>query len=184
MNVGASKPEDYGDYFAWGETSPQSSNTYSWSSYKWRSGSDDTMTKYSINSQYGNNGFTDNKTVLDLEDDAAHANWGGDWRMPTKAEYLELINNTTSEWTTLNGVNGCKFTSKTNGNSIFLPAAGFRWRDRLCYDGSNGGYWSSSLVESYSDEGWSIYFLNGYVGTYYGDCDRDHGLSLRPVRQN
>ena len=110
-NVGAVSPEDYGDYFAWGETEPK--DFYAWSTYKWCNGSYDTLTKYCTDSKYGT---VDNKTVLDLEDDAAHVNWGGDWRMPTKAEQDELYNNCTWEWTTQNGVNGYKVTSKINGN--------------------------------------------------------------------
>ncbi len=178
MNVGASKPEDYGDYFAWGETTTK--DTYSWESYKWCNGSYNTMTKYCDNSEFGYNGFTDNKTVLDIEDDAARANWGGDWRMPTKAEFDELLNNTTKEWTTQNGVNGYKFTSKTNGNSIFLPAAGSHWYDELDYAGSGGYYWSSSLGESYQSRAWRLYFGSGFADS--NSSTRSGGHSVRPVR--
>jgi hypothetical protein len=118
-NVGATKPEEYGDYFAWGETTPK--DAYDWSTYKWCNGGPSTQTKYCTNSSYGT---VDNKTTLDLSDDAACANWGGSWRMPTRAEQDELRNNCTWTWTTQNGVNGYKVTG-TNGNSIFLPAAGY-----------------------------------------------------------
>ena len=182
-NVGADSPEEYGDYFAWGETTPQSDNAYSWKSYKWCNGSYDTMTKYCTNSSYGNNGFTDGKTELDANDDAARANWGGDWRMPTSAEFEELINNTENEWTTQNNVAGYKFTSKTNGNSIFLPAAGIRWYGNLSGTGSNGNYWSSSLDESCPTNAWHLRCYSGWdVGTY--NNSRDDGLSVRPVRKN
>ncbi|MBO7112331.1 MAG: hypothetical protein J6V75_00065, partial [Bacteroidaceae bacterium] len=112
-NVGASKPEEYGDYYAWGETEPKT--TYDWSTYKWCKGSSATMTKYCNNSSYGNNGFTDTKTTLDPEDDVAHVKWGGNWRMPTISEFEDLINNCTWTWTTQNGVNGYKVTSKKSG---------------------------------------------------------------------
>ena len=92
-NVGATSPEDYGDYFAWGETQPK--DTYEWSTYQYCNGSYNTLTKYCSNSSYGYNGFTDNLTTLLPEDDAATANWGGNWRMPTKEEFQELYNNTT-----------------------------------------------------------------------------------------
>ena len=125
-NIGANSPEEYGDYFAWGETTPKS--TYDWSTYKWCNGSSTTMTKYCTQSEYGYNGFTDNLTELQSADDAATANWGSDWQMPSLAQIQELCSssNTTTEWTQVNGVNGRKITSKSNGNSIFLPAAGWR----------------------------------------------------------
>lgn len=130
FNVGATKSEEHGDYFAWGETKPKSSS-YDWSTYKYCKGSENTMTKYCTDSRDGYNGFTDNKTVLDPDDDAAHVNWGGDWRMPTKSEFEEFseIENCTWTWTTINGVNGYKIVSKKtgfDGNWIFLPAAGYR----------------------------------------------------------
>ena len=136
-NVGADSPEDYGDYFAWGETEPK--YCYDWNSYKWTSGPYNTLVKY-------DNDTTDDKTVLDPEDDAAHMNWGGDWRMPTRAEQDELCNNCTWEWTTQNGVNGYKVTSNINGNSIFLPAAGNRHNNGLASANQYGFYWSSSLA--------------------------------------
>ncbi len=183
MNVGASSPENYGDYFAWGETTPQSDNTYKWESYKWCNGRYNTQTKYCNNSEYGNDGFTDNKTVLDAGDDAARANWGGDWRMPTKADFDELINNTTSEWTAQNGVYGRKFTSNKTGNSnsIFLPAAGYRWNGELYSVGSYSRYWSSTLDESLPFGAWSLYFRSGDVGTGYENY-RCSGQPVRPVR--
>ena len=118
--------------------------------------------------------------VLDANDDAARANWGGDWRVPTRAEFEELINNTEKEWTNVNNVYGRKFTSKTNGNSIFLPAAGNRWSGELTITGSDGGYWSSSLYKSGPKYAWSLNFRSGYVGTY--GSDRSLGRSVRPVR--
>lgn len=180
MNVGASCPEDYGDYFAWGETTPKVD--YDWNNYKWCNGDWDSMTKYCTDSSYGYNDFVDNKTVLDAEDDAAHVNWGGDWRMPTYAECQELFENTTSEWTTQNGVNGRKFTSKTNGNSIFIPAAGCRWDRWLSDVGSNGGFWSSTLIESDPSGAQFPYFGNWGVVEDNGS-GRFNGQSVRPVRR-
>lgn len=175
MNVGATSPEDYGDYFAWGETVPKAE--YSWSTYKWCNGSVTTLTKYCINSYYGD---VDNKTVLDLSDDAANANWGGYWRMPTNAEQDELGNTsyTTWTWTTLNGVKGCKVTSKTNGNSIFLPAAGYRGSS-LNDAGSFGYYYGSLLYTDCSDVAYRLSFGSISVGSSF--TSRCYGLSVRPV---
>ena len=174
-NIGASSPEDYGDYYAWGETETKSN--YSWSTYKWYNGSETTMTKYCTSSSYGT---VDNKTTLDLEDDVAHVKWGGSWRMPTKSEQEELHNSCTWTWTTQNGTNGYKVTG-TNGNSIFLPAAGCRYYTSLDYAGSHGLYWSSSLDSGYSRYAYSLYFYSGGVGwrTYY----RSYGFSVRAVCQ-
>ena len=175
-NVGAEKPEDYGDYFAWGETKPQIDNRYSWESYKWVIISISKLTKYCADSSYGT---VDGKTVLDPEDDAARANWGGDWRMPTVAEIEELQDNCMGAWTTQDGVKGYKVTSKKNGNSIFLPAAGYRWNDELGYAGSNGSYWSSSL-----GPGGSIlaYYLDFGSGSWdWCDTGRGIGQSVRAV---
>ena len=179
-NVGASKPEEYGDYFAWGETEGYNSSkkSFSWSTYKWCKGSSSTLTKY-CTSFYGT---VDKKTVLDKEDDAAYVNWGGSWRMPTKAEQDELRNtsNCTWTWTTMNGVNGYKVRSKKNGNSIFLPAAGNRSSGSLSYDaGSTGYYWSSSLYESSSYNACYLLFYSGRVDWNY--YDRCYGRSVRAV---
>ena len=159
-----------------------SKSTYGWSTYKWCNGSKTTMTKYCTESSYGNNGFTDNKKELDPEDDAAYVNWGRDWRMPSQEQFEELINSsyTTTEWTTQNGVNGRLITSKSNGNSIFLPAAGDRSGSSLEYPGS-GYYWSRTLHESYPSHAWSLYFYSSSIdaGTGYS---RFYGYSVRPVR--
>ena len=172
-NVGATKPEEFGGYYAWGETEEKSN--YDWSTYKWCNGSSDSQTKYCTSSSYGT---VDNKTVLDPEDDVAHVKWGGSWRMPTKAEQDELRNNCTWTWTTLNGVKGYKVTGP-NGNRIFLPAAG-------CSDGTganvrgSGGYcWSSSLDSNDSNLACYLYFGSGYCDWNYGS--RRYGLSVRPV---
>ena len=173
-NVGAVYPEDYGDYFAWGETQPK--EKYNWSTYKWCEGSYDTQTKYCADSD---DGTVDNKTILELSDDAANVNWGGSWRMPTNAEQDELRTECTWTWTTQNGVNGYKVTSKTNGNSIFLPAAGARGGSVLYSAGSDGNYWSSSVGTYYSHIAYPLYFGSDCVEGY--SRNRYFGLSVRPV---
>ena len=180
-NVGATTPEGYGDYFAWGETQPK--DTYNWSTYLYCMGSKNTLTKYCNNSDYGYNGFTDNLTTLQSSEDAATANWGNGWRMPTIEQWRELYQNTTNTWTVRNGVNGRLFTSP-NGKSLFLPAAGNCWDDELYLVGSGGDYWSSSLnTSSPSYCAWYLYLNSDYAG--WGDgCDRSYGFSVRPVRVN
>ena len=158
-NVGAEKETDYGYYFQWGDIVDKSDSKCSWATYKHCNGSGTTLTKY-CRYNCSSYGTVDDKTTLDLEDDAARANMGGDWRMPTEAEFQELINNTTKNRTQVNGVNGFKFTG-SNGNYIFIPASGRRYLDSL---NDAGGYcyvWSSSLFDSYSDE--AYYFSNGYT---------------------
>ena len=174
-NVGASQPEEYGDYFAWGEVEPK--DYYAWSTYKWCNGSYYTLTKYCNDSDYG---YVDNKTTLELSDDAANYNWGGGWRMPTTEEQDELLNNCSWEWTSKNGVYGRKVTGP-NGNSIFLPAAGYRLDSSLYYAGSYGVYWSSSLGTHYPSLAYELDFDSDYVGRY--DFSRCCGRSVRPVCQ-
>ena len=154
-NVGASSPEEYGDYFAWGEITPKS--LYDWSTYRYCNGTHDQLTKYCFQSSYGYNGFTDDLTILQPGDDAATANYGG--RTPTKEEWQELLDNTTSEWTTLNGVSGRRFIG-SNGNSIFLPAGGNLFGD-ASVNYTVGNYWSSTLHKDcgYSFYAWRLYFI-------------------------
>lgn len=174
-NVGATRPEEYGGYYAWGETEEKS--YYYWNTY--RLGSDlDEVSKYCTDSYYGT---VDGRTTLEPSDDVAHIKWGGSWRMPTLAEFEELYNNCTSEWTTLNGVKGRKFTSRINGNSIFLPAAGYRYGDDLNPVGFFGFYWSSSLNSDNPLFAYGLYFYSDRVGT---NCyDRVEGQSVRPVSE-
>jgi hypothetical protein len=167
-NIGATTPEGYGDYFAWGETTPKS--TYSWSTYKYGSPSS-TLTKYCS---------IDNLTTLLPEDDAATANWGNSWRMPTKEECEELYQKTTHTWTTQNGVEGRLFTA-SNGNSLFLPAAGFRTDDN--HTGGSGSYWSSSLLTIYPYNAWSFYFIS-YDAYMRDGRSRFYGLPVRAVRSS
>lgn len=177
-NIGASKPEEYGDYFAWGETKTKSEYTYE--TYKWCGGSKKNLTKYNTNSDYGT---VDNKTELDVEDDAAYVNWGQKWRMPTWSEIWELHEKCTWEWTSKDGHNGFVVTGP-NDNSIFLPAAGMRGRSSY-YVGARGYYLSSELCKLGSNNtAFSLYFQTGYY-TISGDYAwRDYGCSVRPVVQN
>ena len=173
-NVGASSPEEYGDYFAWGETETKSS--YEWASYPLDyNGQGDDFTKYCTSSSYG---MVDNKTVLDPSDDAARVKWGGYWRMPTNTELIELIDNCTWTWTTRNGKNGYLVTS-SNGNSIFLPAAGCRIDSSFGGAGSEGYYWSSSLYTSKPDQARSLYITSRFPAS--SRISRCWGQSVRPV---
>lgn len=187
-NVGADRPEDYGDYYAWGET--ETKDTYNWSTYKWCSDELWTgMTRYTCPDGktsgiwYGGKGtfVGDNKTTLAPEDDVAHVKWGGKWRMPTSAELDELrdTDHCTWTWTTRGGKNGYLVTSKNNGNSIFLPAAGYRSDTALLLADSFGYCWSSSLYKGGSYDAYYLYFAPRLVvwGSYY----RFYGQSVRPV---
>lgn len=180
-NVGATTPEGYGNYYAWGET--ESKKDYSWETYKYANVGEFyhyKFTKYCTDASSGDNGFIDNKTVLEPEDDAAQVNWGGVWRMPTDAEWTELREQCTWTYTTLNGVYGYQVASKTNGNSIFLPVAGFRNGTSLYLQGRRGYYSSSSLLENYSDNVWIVTFNHEEV--YRHSNNRNNGLSVRPVQ--
>ena len=176
FNVGASKPEEYGYYFAWGEMNVKS--VYEWSNYTLCGGSGSSMTKYCNNSSYG---IVDNKRILEASDDVAARKIGGSWRMPTDAEWTELRNTSkcTWSWTTENGVAGYRVTSKTTGNSIFLPAAGLRYSDYIIPGGSEGHYWSATVSLDEPDNAWRIQFGPSYVDRKYED--RYEGLSVRPV---
>ena len=164
MNVGASKPEDYGNYYAWGETTTKTS--YIWSTYK-----------YSSSDYYGTGVGQSGKTVLIPEDDAATANLGEGWRTPKNKEWKELKENCSWKWTTRNGVNGMQVTGP-NGNSIFLPAAGY-FRSSLTNKGTYGSYWSSSYATADNALGWD--FINSDVSSAY--LDRSMGCSVRPVKE-
>lgn len=151
-NIGALDPEDYGDYFAWGEKMGYTGAAaiFSWDSYEFGSGAN--ITKYWTSTAYGT---IDNRTALELVDDAACVILEGDWRIPTYDEWQELLDNCTSEWTTLNNVNGRLFTSNYNENTIFLPAAG-NYTTSLVNGGRRCFYWSSTLVESNPICAWGL----------------------------
>ncbi len=173
-NVGASAPEESGGYYAWGETDEK--EDYSWYNYKWCNGSSTSIVKYCTDSYYG---VMDNKDVLAAEDDVASVKWGGGWRMPTTNEQRELLDNCEWKWTTQNGVRGYKVTSRSNGNSIFLPAAGSRDGTELLYQGVGGCYWAGTLCADYSD---TAYFLCSYSLCYdWVNFYRYMGFTVRPV---
>jgi hypothetical protein len=164
-NVGATKPEEYGDYFSWGETCPNCEyNEYTNKYYE-----DFDPIKYTDK---------DHLKILHPEDDAARANWGADWRMPTKEEWEELRDNTTHEWTKQNGVEGGLFTAN-NGNSLFLPAAGVRCDNEFFNAGDCGYYRSSSLYTDDPDLTWN--FDCCLVNCDVSDGLRTDGGSVRPV---
>ena len=182
-NVGADTPEDYGDYFAWGETSAKT--TYNWGTYQYDYCILDIrqLTKYCNDSHFGYNGFADTLTTLLPEDDAATANWGSGWCMPTDDQWVELLLNTTNTLITQNGVSGRLFAA-SNGNSLFLPMAGSRWDDEFynfdiygCY---YGYYWSSSLCIGNPHSAWGFY--DGSDGCCKMNMEREYGQSVRAVR--
>lgn len=176
-NVGANSPEEYGNYYAWGETEPK--DDYSWSTYKYCKGTWDETTKYGTDER---DGIVDNKTELEPSDDAATVNWGVEWQMPSDEQLAELINSnyTTTTWTTLNGKHGRKIISKSNGNSIFLPAAGRRKDMSLTNTGNIGYYWSRSLFDGDNDFAEGLDFSSDGIEVDAGR--RNTGRSVRPVR--
>ena len=178
FNLGATKPEEYGNHYAWGEVKPK--EIYNWSTYKWCMGSSNTLTKYCLDPNYGYNGYTDDNTILDPEDDAATVNLGAGWRMPTDAEWNELRRYCTWTWTTQNGVNG-RLVTASNGNSIFLPAAGY-WLDTnpdIYSVGEEGSYWSSSYIKDSPSYAWFVGFYFNEVYRYWSN--RCGGSSVRAV---
>lgn len=177
-NVGGSKPTDFGDLFAWGETSPK--EYYKQENYKWGV-SMYHYTKYCTKSY---NGTVDGKTVLDKGDDAACANWGGSWRMPTADEMAELVRGCDWEWVAhYNGTthNGQLGKSKKNGNVIFLPASGEGRGMGIMAQNGYGYYWTKSLYKENPDRTYNIHFGTGDEIDPYDVQDRVHGMAVRPV---
>ena len=200
MNLGATKPEEYGDYYAWGETEPYyisqnpltwkdgKESGYYWSSYKWFK--KDTyllLTKYCLDSDYGYNQFIDGKTVLDPEDDAAHIHLGDKWRMPTDSEFTELLEKCTWTWTTDyngTGIAGRVVTSNVSGyagKQIFFPAAGCIVKTSFSNVGSRGYYWSSTLDDDAMFYGWSLFIMDGFF--YRRTEVREYGMPIRAVSE-
>lgn len=188
-NIGAKKPEDCGNYYAWGET--KTKNYYNWATYKYSETTDEfyynKITKYTMSSYH--NVPPDKKAVLSISDDAAHVVWKGNWRMPTYAELQELRKKCHWKWTTINGVNGYKATSKINGNSIFFPAAGSAPHSSRNQSntpesvGVQGFYWSKSLRRDYDLGAWNLWFTTKEVSTHGLSITafRCRGYSIRPV---
>ena len=182
-NVGANVPKEYGNYFAWGETTPK--DYYYYDSYKWYTvtwssvyGWRLKVNKYNLSPSTGD--IVDLKSELDLEDDAAYVNWGASWRMPTEAQLCELKENCIWTWTQLEGVNGYEITG-SNGYSIFLPAAGHRSLMDLNYVNSEGYYWSRDLYTSYSQYALNLLISSRKI-TPNNFIGRDNGLTVRAVR--
>ncbi|MBR0432384.1 MAG: hypothetical protein IJK15_01620 [Bacteroidaceae bacterium] len=181
-NVGASMPEGYGGYYAWGETSEKS--VYDWSTYKYCNGHIDKLTKYCGFSSLGDNGFTDDLTELLPEDDAATVNWDGGWRIPSREQVYELSNReyTTEERTTLNGIIGLRITSKSNGACLFLPAAGQRNGTIFYGVGLHGYYWSRSIGLATMTNAWILFYNQYNHGAFDASTSgRYDGNSVRPV---
>lgn len=181
-NIGASSPEQYGDYFAWGEISPKA--VYSWSTHKWWDSKMEThssyhLTKYCSQNQYGQ---VDKKKVLDPEDDVAHVKLGGKWRIPTQEEWKELRKQCSWTWTKKNGVAGYLVKSIKNDNSIFLPAAGHHILNEASGVGSLGFYWASGLGTSYGSAAVSTAF--GSAQAFERMMERSLGQSVRAVCDN
>lgn len=191
-NVGATSPEEYGGHYQWaGKQNITNNNLYDFDSCPYHIEIQERYitweyTKYvtsNYSSTWSGAGSPDNKTVLDPSDDVAHVMLGGKWRMPTREEWRELIDNCTWTWSVQNGVRGYKVTGKKPGytdKSIFLPAAGYiDEEDGLLLSGSNGFYWSSSLDTRGADRAYALFFNSDDVRTtYYG---RSHVNSVRPV---
>jgi hypothetical protein len=165
--VGATTPEEYGDYFAWGET--EAKQNFSWEIYKWCNGTKSTITKYNA---------TDGLTTLLPEDDAAHVHWGGQWRMPTKEERDELLDKCIWTWESVNGVEGFRATGP-NGNSIFLPAAGIYIETRLLTNGLNS-YFFTSVLADVPPKAYSWYFADKET-LHRARIDRSYGCPIRPA---
>ena len=173
-NVGATTPEDVGDYFAWGETAPK--EIYDMDNYKWYDSSSDKLTKYCTDDKYGT---VDYKTELLPEDDAAYVNWGPSWRMPTLEQQQELIERCTWQWVERDGVYG-RLVTGPNGNTLFLPAADYRGDHSPDNARSCGAYWSRTLESGYPS---GLYFLNfDWESVYLFSHIRSHGFTVRPVR--
>ena len=175
MNIGANAPEEFGDYFAWGETTPK--EVYNWNTYQWCNGRWNKMTKYCTISTHGDNGFTDGKTELDPEDDAASVNWSSQWRMPSKEQLDELRTKCTWTWTTSNGVKGYRVSK--NGKSIFLPAAE-GYSGSILSSGNLGYYWSRTLGDTKSYYANYLYFYSSSVTAEA--FERSTGCTVRAVR--
>ncbi len=176
-NLGATSEEEYGNYYAWGETIPGS--YFSYAAYKWCGDTYNSLIKYNYNPDYG---VVDNKTTLDASDDAASVSLKNKWRMPTRAELKELIDKCTWSWTSRNGVNGYEVTSGINGNKIFLPANGMGNNDAIEAQNRYGYYWTSTLSNLNPGSAYSLLF---YSETHYcnDSASRYAGMAIRPVTE-
>lgn len=173
MNVGAKQPEEYGTYYAWGEITTK--NEYNWITYAHGDGT--ALSKYCTRTRSGK---VDNKMVLDYSDDVVCVEWEDGCRMPTEAEMNELREKCSWVWTERNGVTGYKVISNITHNSIFFPAAGFMYNDRLYSAKTDGYYWSSSLNTQYPEEAFGIHFNANIMSGSYDY--RYYGRTIRAVK--
>ena len=183
-NIGANSPEEVGDFFAWGDTEPKTG--YTWGVYQFCNGSENTLTQYCAQSEWGNEGFTDELTELLPEHDAATANWGSSWQMPSLEQVQELCT-CSSITTSLNGVTGRKIFSRLDPQNvwIFLPNTGWR-QGRNRNQGSYGFYWGRTLYSSNSNYATGIYTTNSNLNADNGPNDpnkRCYGRPIRPVKK-
>ena len=179
-NVGASKPSESGLYFQWGDTQGYTAAQVGTGSGQKKFASDESDYKYGVYPNYSK--YTTTGDTLDLEDDAAHINMGGDWHIPTPGQISELLSNTTNTWTTLDGVNGYLFTSnKDSSKSIFIPAAGYAWEGLIDFIGDYGSIWSSMISEDHVNCGHSLDFHSGWAYPDDYDSIRCDGLPVRGV---
>lgn len=181
FNIGASEPAGYGQYYSWGESVPK--KMYDWTNYRWGLGVEyDDIFKYCSVPLLGWDEFTDDLVTLVPEDDVAHLLFGEKWRMPTKEEWEELVENCTRSIDWVDGVRGCRFTSNITGESIFLPAAGGKTNSSLDYAGTWGYYWSSTLFAERPDLAYIHEFDTIVLGNWRIDSGLRHaGYSIRPV---
>ena len=171
-NVGATKPEEAGGFFAWGEVATK--EDFGWKTYKWCEGSYSTLTKYNENVDV---------YTLEPEDDAAHVLWGGSWRMPTRNEFEELFDKCTRKFTTQNEVRGLLVTGP-NGNSIFLPFAGYNTGTAVTYTSNRGYWWTRNGNYGNKTMGYAFYSQYDQGRTFvHAQISRVYGLNIRAVTE-
>lgn len=181
-NIGADKPEDHGDYFSWGETENKRINN--WETYRFTEGDKNVISKYCSNSQYGWHELADSLSALEPEDDVAHAKWGGSWRIPTKAQMKELIDNCTWTWTTRNEINGYLVTGKKPGytnRSIFIPVTGTYDDGKIFNPTKSGHYWSRDCSTVYPPYAYTLELSVREASV--GMESRCESIAVRPVCQ-
>ena len=179
-NIGANKPEEHGEYFSWGETENKRINN--WETYRFTEGDKNEISKYCSNSQYGWHELADSLSALEPDDDVAHKKWGGNWRIPTKAEMKELLDNCTWTWTTRNDINGYLVTGKKPGytdRSIFIPVTGAYDNGKLFGSKDHGHYWSRNCGTLYPADAYTLELSVREASV--GMESRCQSLAVRPV---
>lgn len=179
-NIGADKPEEHGEYFSWGETENKRINN--WETYRFTEGDKNEISKYCSNSQYGWHELADSLSALEPDDDVAHKKWGGSWRIPTKAQMKELIDNCTWTWTTRNDINGYLVTGKKPGytnRSIFIPVTGTYDDGKIFNPHKQGSYWSRDCGTVYPAYAYTLELSVREASI--GMRSRCQSLAVRPV---